>query len=319
MLAAAPGAAQDVQPAIIKVSATPLALDKLDAGHVRVGKLVYRGGLVLSADNAAFGGLSGLAISADGAKMLAVGDRGIWFSATLEYQDGRLSGLGDSYLASVLKWNGKELDFGENDAEALAFPPGGGALVAFESWHRIWRYPYRPAAPFGLLFETTPQPYSLLPGLKDAPSNGGIEALAALADGRVLAISEEMKTGEGVLAGWIIKDDRAQALGYHYDDGFRPTGMARGPDGDLFIVERSFSLMSGVAVRIMRLEAAAVIPGAVLRPVEIARLADPLSVDNMEGIALRRSAQGRTLVYLVSDDNFNPLQRTLLMMFELAE
>ena len=308
-----------MEPAVIEVSAAPLVLDQLDAGRARVGKLIYRGGLVLSSDNAAFGGLSGLAVSADGAKLLAVGDRGIWFSATLEYRDGRLSGLADSYLAPMLKWNGQPLDFGENDAEALAFPPGGGALVAFEDWHRIWRYPFRPTAPFGLLFETTPQPYSLLPGLKDAPSNGGIEALAALADGRVLVLSEELKTGEGILAGWIIRDDHAQALGYHYDNGFRPTGMARGPDGDLFIVERSFSLMSGVAVRIMRLKAAKVVPGAVLRPVEIARLADPLSVDNMEGIALRRTEQGRTLIYLISDDNFNPLQRTLLMMFELAE
>ena len=36
----------------------------------------------------------------------------------------------------------------------------------------------------------------------------------------------------------------------------------------------------------------------------------------MEGVALRREGD-RTFVYLVSDDNFNPLQRTLLMKFEL--
>ncbi|MBT3627577.1 MAG: esterase-like activity of phytase family protein, partial [Rhodospirillaceae bacterium] len=43
----------------------------------------------------------------------------------------------------------------------------------------------------------------------------------------------------------------------------------------------------------------------------------PLTVDNMEGIAVRRDGAGHTLVYLVSDDNFSVLQRTLLLMFEL--
>ena len=28
---------------------------------------------------------------------------------------------------------------------------------------------------------------------------------------------------------------------------------------------------------------------------------------------------GRTLIYLISDDNFSPPQRTLFLMFELAE
>ena len=42
------------------------------------------------------------------------------------------------------------------------------------------------------------------------------------------------------------------------------------------------------------------------------------SVDNMEGLAVRQDADGRVFAYLVSDDNFNPLQRTLLFMFELT-
>ena len=48
----------------------------------------------------------------------------------------------------------------------------------------------------------------------------------------------------------------------------------------------------------------------------IARLAPPLTVDNMEGIAIRREG-GRTFVYLISDDNQSKVQRTLLLKFEL--
>ena len=42
-------------------------------------------------------------------------------------------------------------------------------------------------------------------------------------------------------------------------------------------------------------------------------------MDNFEGLALRRDRAGRTLLYLVSDDNFVPLQRTLLLQFRLID
>ena len=35
------------------------------------------------------------------------------------------------------------------------------------------------------------------------------------------------------------------------------------------------------------------------------------------GIAARRNGAGETLVYMVSDNNFNGVQRTLLLMFAL--
>jgi hypothetical protein len=44
-----------------------------------------------------------------------------------------------------------------------------------------------------------------------------------------------------------------------------------------------------------------------------------LSVDNMEAIDAIRSPDGKTLIYVASDDNYSPLQTTLLMMFELLE
>ena len=37
----------------------------------------------------------------------------------------------------------------------------------------------------------------------------------------------------------------------------------------------------------------------------------------MEGIAAHRAASGETILTLISDDNFSPLQRTLLMQFAL--
>ena len=83
----------------------------------------------------------------------------------------------------------------------------------------------------------------------------------------------------------------------------------------MLILARRFSPLSGVGAALL------------LAPVDLkamtlgksqvlAQLAPPLAVDNMEGLAVV-SQGGRTLVYLVSDDNFSPLQRTLLLKFEL--
>lgn len=77
----------------------------------------------------------------------------------------------------------------------------------------------------------------------------------------------------------------------------------------------------------MRLAKAALEGSGPLRPRELARLAPPLTVDNLEGLDVRRDPSGAELVYLVSDDNGcgkrsrlvapRALQRTLLLMFEL--
>jgi len=40
----------------------------------------------------------------------------------------------------------------------------------------------------------------------------------------------------------------------------------------------------------------------------------------MEGIAVRKDATtGETLIYVISDNNFNGLQRTVLLVFALTE
>ena len=38
----------------------------------------------------------------------------------------------------------------------------------------------------------------------------------------------------------------------------------------------------------------------------------------MEGLAVHRDADGETVLTLISDDNFSPLQRTLLLQFTLV-
>jgi hypothetical protein len=85
------------------------------------------------------------------------------------------------------------------------------------------------------------------------------------------------------------------------------------------MLSRRYSLMRGVGARLDLVDLDRGVDGfwrASSAPV--AELAPPVNVDNMEGLAVRRQS-GRVFVYLVSDDNFSGLQRTLLMKFELMD
>jgi hypothetical protein len=87
------------------------------------------------------------------------------------------------------------------------------------------------------------------------------------------------------------------------------------PNGDALVLQRRFP---PVGARVLRIDVTSIAPGATLEGEELARLEGAYAVDNMEGIAARTGPKGETLSYLLSDDNFNPLQQTLLLMFELA-
>jgi hypothetical protein len=41
-------------------------------------------------------------------------------------------------------------------------------------------------------------------------------------------------------------------------------------------------------------------------------------IDNMEGLAVHRASDGAIVLTLISDDNFSPLQRTVLLQFTLS-
>ncbi len=284
-----------------------------EPGQDRIGRLTWRGGLEIVSDDSRVGGFSGLLIADDGRRLLAVTDRGHWLSARPRYDEGgRLVGLDRAEAASLAGLGGEPLSGKKHqDAESLALLPDGTVLVAFERAHRLWRYRYDGGALHG-----PPEAFPAPPGLADAPANGGIEALVVLADGSVLALTEKQEAENG-LTGYLHRGGHWHTLSYRPAPGFKPTGAARLPNGDLIVVERFFKLPGAPAIRVAEVPAAAVRPGAVLEGREIAILRAPLILDNFEAVATRRGADGRTLIYLLSDDNFNALQRTLLLMFAL--
>lgn len=293
-----------------------MRLNPENPAQTTVGALEYRGGLELVSPDPRFGGLSGLVISADGKRLLAVSDRGWWFAARLIHDaDGRLVAIADGEIEAMRGAGGTPLGGDWRDAEDLARLADGRLAVSFERRHRVVLYWSGAPAPGPV------EPLAAPRKLAQAPNNGGIEGLTELGPGRLLALTEAFEAGGGRVMGWLLSPagGAPAELSYATTGAFQPTALASLPGGDVLVLERRYSLLAGAAARLARLAGGAIVPGAVLEGVELARIAAPLTVDNFEGLAVRRDAAGRLLVYLLSDDNFNPLQRTLLLMFRLEE
>ncbi|WP_166430637.1 esterase-like activity of phytase family protein [Polymorphobacter arshaanensis] len=306
----------------LPLTATSIALNPDDPNQQQVGRLRYMGGLVIKSTNDGFGGLSGLRAGPDN-RLLAVSDTGNWVTFTTIERDGRLVGVSDGNITPILDGAGMPpADKEAGDAEALEWDPAtGDAIVSFEQDHRLQFYRgIDPAKPDTLMQAATQVRRD--PATAKWPDNAGGEALARLASGTLALLSEDAMDNYDRHDLLLITGNTTRRLGYVSPKGTRPTDaiLLSGPD-TILVVNRSYSPLGGVTavLEILDIGALAKLPdsgvaGSAQKPV--ARLAKPLTVDNMEGIALRREG-GRTFVYLVSDDNFNPMQRTILLKFEL--
>jgi len=86
----------------------------------------------------------------------------------------------------------------------------------------------------------------------------------------------------------------------------------------MLILERSFSFTSGVAMRLRRLKAETIRPGAVADGPVLVEADMGYDIDNMEGLDVWRRADGALMVSIVSDDNRSLIQRNLYLEFRLT-
>lgn len=297
------------------VTGERIPFDREQPAKVDFGAVTYRGGLVLHSNDRRFGGFSGLNISEDGHRLTAVSDQGHWFLAKLEYNpQGALAGLRDGRLERIHDHKGRPLKRkGRADAEALARSKEGGLVVGFEQHHNILDYDAFPGG-----YARARERIAIPDPFEPADLNSGIEALARLGDGRLLALVEQGRKAD-LVPGYIWDGEAWTSFLLRTGDGFKTTGATRLPGGDILILERRFNLLLGPAMRLRRIPAQAIQAGVEIEAPELVRLAPPLAIDNMEGISARRGTRGETLIYIISDNNFNLLQRNLLLVFELKE
>lgn len=317
--AAQPAAARAVRPTPVEITATPIvAFSPSEPGRARFGALLFRGGLRLHCRHDDFGGWSGLWRSADGRELVAIGDKASWLTAQVASEDGRLAGLSGARIAPVLGARGQALWRGRSyDTESLAIAEGV-AYVGVERTHEVLRFDWARSGPVAL-----GRPVALPPEAGRLPRNAGLEAIGfapagSPVAGAVVAIAERSTRGdETPTLGLILGGPRPGLFQMSRRGGYDVTDLAFLPGGDMLVLERWFKPLRGLGLRIRRVAGRDLRPGALLDGPVLIEADLGQEIDNMEGLAVHQEG-GRTILTLISDDNFSLLQRTLLLEFELA-
>lgn len=309
------------------IASQGVSFDPSEPTVVAIGELTFLSGVELSSLAPGWGGFSDMALSAQAGTIVAVTDLGwLWRFAIHHDSTGRIDEVRGSGLFELIDENGTSLadDKERGDAEAIA-PIGDREfllddlyLIAFERQHRLARlaryerdelyfaniHPIGPEAPL-------PSPFAEA-GLE---ANSGVESLVFLPDGTLLALAEGAEFAQDDIPGWLRNGEVWEPFSLARTEDFRPTALTLLPSGDLLMVERRYRPETGAGVRLSVIAAATLQPGARLEGREIARWGLPLTIDNFESVGAIADKDGGTVIYLLSDDNRNPEQRTLLLQF----
>lgn len=312
---AAPGSATSVA---LEIDSRPIAQFALGSSERAFGRLEYVGGFTYSSPNALVGAVSSIRFRPDRKHFVAVLDTGHWMTGAIERnEEGALSGLSDVEISSMLNAQGED----ENtkflmDAEGLALAPGM-AIVSYEQHHRIDAYPDPGFAPSGPT-RSYPLPFPRY----ELRGNRGFETVVVapqdgqLAGAPVIVAERSLDPQRNFLAA-ILDGPMKGTFSVVRNDPYDVTDGAFLPNGDLLLLERRFRLSDGIGMRIRRIKAEDIRPGAVVDG-EVLMDADMShQIDNMEGLDVLQLPDGDIRIVVVSDDNHSILQRNLMLEFRL--
>ena len=308
------------EPTSITVKATAIeALSAAQPERRDFGALTFRSGLQLTSDFEGFGGFSGLWRPPGGDEIVALTDNTQWLTARIVSTGGRMSGLADAVIAPVLARDGRPLRRTRSyDTEGLAVA-GGIAFVAIERSQEVMRFTWGKDG-----VRARAQPVPVPAEAKDLPRNQGLEAIGVAPPrsplaGAVVVIAEQ--AGGSTAAptrGFVLSGPRRGAFAVARAGGFDVTDIAFLPSGEMLLLERRVSLLSGFGARLRRIPAEAIGPDATIDGPVIFEADSGTRIDNMEGLAVHRTGAGETIVSMISDDNFSTFQRTVLLEFALS-
>lgn len=301
-----PGAPSIVRAQKLTIFSQPVALDSANPRRQRVDRLTYLGGWHLTSSARIFGGLSALDIN--GNRVTALSDIG----AIIRFRLGRFGNVSDASLSPIPRGCGPVTKKTDNDTESLAHDGTRSTWWIGMEWRNII---CSANADFTQARFVAPQ------AMADWPRKRGSEALLRLNDGRFLAIAEEnfdQSVHRAVLFDRDPTDPTAQAIGMSYRglDGFSPVDAAQLPDGRILVLNRRFAFTSLFSANLVVLDPSAMTAGSVLSGQVIAQFESPIVSDNYEGLAVS-TENGRTIIWIVSDNNYMRWQRTLLLKFAL--
>jgi hypothetical protein len=277
------------------------------AGVQSVAALELLAAYHLRSSDPRFGGFS--AIETDGRSLWLLSDRAfLWHAAmTIDGRTGDLA-LESWTVGAILR---DAADRRSLDSEALALAPDGTLMVAFEHDDSVRRLVPEASGDWSTV--------RLHDGrlIGNAPANQGLESLARLPDGSLLALSEGARVAPDIAAGARLGDGGIERFGYRVAPDFSPVGAAATSD-HLYVLERAVGVLTGWRSRLVRTRLPAPPLAGTLEGEELLRInAGPLA-ENYEGVAILERPGEDALILLVADDNQSPLQRTLLLVFSYA-
>jgi hypothetical protein len=316
----APKAQRSLNPISIQIEAKEIsAFNPVDPTQQRFGSLLFRGGLVLTAKERFFGGFSGLHIFPNGENFIAHSDRGMWLRGKFRRDGDRITGIDNAEMAPIRGPSGRPLaSMGWFDTEALT-ADGDTLYLGIERTNQIVRFRYgaEGLAAVGI-------PLAVPNGIRELPHNQGLEALAFVPKGMplagsLLAISERGLDENGNIKAFILGGQTPGSFSVKRSNNFEVSDAAIAPSGHLVILERHFSFLTGIRMRIRAIALSEIKPGVLADGRILIEAGPAYEIDNMEAMAITRNDKGETILTLLSDNNFNGFQRTILLRFAWIE
>ncbi|MEJ1119804.1 esterase-like activity of phytase family protein [Phyllobacterium sp. CCNWLW109] len=304
----------------LQVKSRTISNFQLGSAESRFGPLEFVGGLDMSSTSARFGSMSAFHFLDAGQRFLGVTDTGSWFAGRiLRDAEGRPASVADYRLAPILGEDGLPVD-GKRDSDAEGMNISGQKVtVSFERNHRIAEYELDLEK-----FASRPKILPLPIPKEELRTNRGIETIAySPPDGPLrgarVAVTEMSLNKAGNAFAAVLEGPRKGIFYVQRRDGFDISDGDFLPGGDLLLLERKYSFITGISVRLRLIPGDMIKPDATVDGRIIFNADLSYQIDNMEGLDVWQAADGSTRVSMISDDNFSVVQRNLYLEFRLAE
>lgn len=320
-IASAPAGSADPAPVEpLVVSARPITEFHIGRTDKQFGQLEFVGGLEMTSPSRDFGALSAFRFLKAGNDFIGVADTGYWFFGSVARDaDRRPVGIQNFRMQQMVDQSGQPIDEKwEVDAEGLAVKDGI-ATVGFERNHRVARFKIDPDNMKGSFRQL-----DFLVPARELRQNRGFETVThSNTDGQhqggLVVVSEKSLDKAGNIYAAIIEGPHKGVFTVKRNDDFDITDGAFLPDGDLLLLERSFTMAGGLKMRLRRIYGASVEKGSVADGPVLLQADMGYQIDNMEGLDVWTRDDGALMVSLISDDNHSILQRNLYLEFILHQ
>ena len=304
----------------IEITARPIRNFHIGRDETQFGPLEFVGGLELNSTASDLGALSAFRFLTPGGDFIGVADTGFWFFGTIARDiKGKPAGVENFRMMPMFDRSGKISDRKwEVDAEGLEVKDGI-ATVGFERDHRIAEFRIDPD---GMKQAVRDLDFLIPPA--ELRQNRGFETVAhahpnGQHEGGLVIVSEKSLDKQGNIFAAIVEGPNKGIFTVKRNGEFDITDGAFLPNGDLLLLERSFSMASGVKMRLRRIYGESVEKGAVADGPVLFTADMGYQIDNMEGLDVWTRADGAQMVSLISDDNHSILQRNLYLEFVLHQ